>query len=212
MISARHIAWLAGAFATAIAVVGVVVVVRYDQAHPREVQPMQAHGTALDLRCRVDVDGGKAMVRFSVTNKSEEEVYLYDGGASPEAELVCDAGDGAANVLLGIPPLPPGRSFVWKFHPETTLLRPGQRKEGAFTLDLPLREWGAYDNDDYLSLRTIHVDRLRLLLDYLRPSSAGFTPAPQPVGTPECAVCEVSVDLSLERRDDAFERRGTTVR
>lgn len=173
---------------------------------------MQMHKPGLDLRCQVEVSGSKVRVRYSVTNQSAEEVYLYDDGVTQRPHLVCDAGDGAVNVLLGISPLPPKRSFVWKFHPEATRLGPGQRKDGELSLDLPLREWNSYDNDDYLSLRSIHTDRLRLLLDYVRPSSAGFAPPPGPLGTPECAVCEVPVDLVLDRRDDDFERRGSVVR
>lgn len=177
---------------------------------PREVLPMQPHNAGLDVRCSADVAGSKVTVHYSVINRSSEDVYLYDNGDHPDADLVCDAGDGAVNVLMGISPLP-SNPVTWKHHPKTTRLAPGGHKDGAFTLPVPLREISAYHNATYATADHVGVTRLRLLIDYVRPSSPKFTATPEPRGTPECAVSETPIELTLERRGDDFTRRGTEV-
>jgi hypothetical protein len=203
--------------AVAVAAVGLVLI-ESDHARnsppkasqPREVLPMQAHNSGLDVRCSADVAESRVTVRYSVTNRSNEDVYLYDNGDHPDADLVCDAGDGAVNVLMGISPLP-SNPVTWKHHPKTTRLAPGEHKDGAFTLPLPLREISAYHNETYAIAERVEVKKLRLLIDYVRASSPKFTATPEPRGTPECAVSETPVELTLERRGDEFTRRGTEV-
>lgn len=212
-------ALLLGLAVAAVAVAGVgLVLIHPDRAtdpqpkdsRPREVLPMQAHNAGLDVRSSAEVAESTITIRYSVTNRSSEDVYLYDNGDQPDADLVCDAGDGAVNVLLGISPLPP-YPVVWKHHPKTTRLAPGGHKDGAFTLPLPLREISAYHNEKYATAERVDVKQLRLLIDYVRASSPKFTATPEPRGTPECAVSETPITLTLERRGDEFTRRGSEV-
>lgn len=180
------------------------------EPHTREVLPVQAHNAGLDVRCSADIAGSNVTVRYAVTNRSNEDVYLYDNGDHPDADLVCDGGDGAVNVLMGISPLPP-YPVAWKHHPKTTRLAPGAHKDGSFTLSLPLREISAYHNEKYATAERVEIKQLRLLIDYVRASSPKFTMTPEPRGTPECAVTETPIELTLERRGDEFKRRGTEV-
>lgn len=213
----KRTAALLGLAVVALAGVGLVVIpsdrTRDPQpkdVRPREVLPMQPHNAGLDVRCSADVAESKVTVHYSVINRSNEDVYLYDNGDHPDADLVCDAGDGAVNVLMGISPLP-SNPVTWKHHPKTTRLAPGAHKDGAFTLPLPLREISAYHNETYATSAHVEVTRLRLLIDYVRANSPKFTATPEPRGTPECAVSETPIALTLERRGDDFTRRGSEV-
>ena len=169
----------------------------------------------VELVCSVGQADHELQIRFTVKNVSKGDIHLYDhGSAPPKADLVCDAGRETANVIVGVPPLPGASSVYSKYHPKTTRLGAGQAKQGGFSLPLPLVESGPYYSDDYGDYARVPVGRMRLILDFVRASSPGFEPDPEPRGPIESAACEVELGakVGLKRRVEAppanFRRRG----
>ena len=185
---------------------------------------MNSNVTDVILRCSAKtVDDRRVEITYELTNQSSTAIHAYLGAPSSTPDMVCDAGDGAANVLLGISPLP-RFSVYWKYHPDTLKLEAGQTRTGSLLLGTPILEESAYHDKPYRDYDRVPIDKLRLIVDFVRPGSKGFDPKmAKGSGVPESVACVVNAPgkLELHRRIDGtgdddfereFERRGTGVR
>jgi hypothetical protein len=192
------------------------------KAAPREVLPMDTKVTDVELRCSAKMLDERAVeIGYEITNRSPTIIYVYLGTSQPD--MVCDGGDGAVDVLLGIPPLPRDFTTTWAFHPETAAIAPGESKAGAVLVPVPIDEMSAYHDKPYSDADAVDVDKVRLLVDFVRPGTKGFDPKiVRGTGVPETVACVVAAPMKLRLRrrvdnqgDDLFnrhfERRGTKI-
>lgn len=159
------------------------------------------------LTCEVELAEAHVRLRYALTNGGDELLHVYDDlGRAPDPKALCDAGDGAALVLVGIPRLPPFPVY-WMYHPKTTALAPGASLQRELVVALPLREWSAYYKPAYDDFVAREVARLRLRVDVLRASQMK-PDQPEPRGRVESVVAEVALPrpVLMLRRGDAFTR------
>lgn len=159
------------------------------------------------LTCEAELAEAQVRLRYALTNEGDEPLYVYDDlGRAPAPKALCDTGDGAALVLVGVPKLPPFPVY-WMFHPKTTALAPGASVQRELSMALPLRERSAYYKPAYDDFVALEVSRLRLRVDLLRASQ--MTPEqPEPRGRVESVVAEVALPrpVVILRRTDDFTR------
>jgi hypothetical protein len=169
---------------------------------------MPDRATDVTIACDAELTGDVLRVRFELTNGGAEVVHVFDDrGRSGKADVLCDGGDGAVRLLVGVPPLPPFPVY-WQFHPKTTALAPGASLRGEVAAPVPLREAGAYYRAAYEPSAAVEVARVWLRVDLLRASRVTSGDHPEPRGAIECAVAEAALPrpVALLRRADAFDR------
>lgn len=171
--------------------------------------PMSTRPPDVRLTCEVAISDAALRVRFTVTNVSAEEIHVFDNaGRSPEADIVCDGGDGALHMLVGVPPLPPFPCY-WKYHPRTTSLIPGESVSRELVAPIPVREVGRYYPTVYAEHVPVTIERVSLRLDFLRASKVSVTSYPdEPRGEVESVwrAAPMPCPVELWRRRDPFDR------
>src|SRR5687767_2920135 len=111
-------------------------------------------GRDVALKCRVELSPETLTMHYTVTNRSEADIYALDafpmvdqasrtGYADLNGVYICERQGGMVHLLKGIPPLPP-KTVTVRIIPLGTKLAPGAQIERKFGLELPLREKSVY--------------------------------------------------------------------
>ena len=203
---------------------------------PAKVSVMSttAEQTARDvtLECQPTRVGTKLSFPYTITNRSEADIYVMDAVASVNPDtrqpavnhdsvVVYLLGDGRAHVLKGIAPLPTDRSVTVRVIPFAAKLPPGQTLTRQLEIPLPLAETSPYFPD--LPLRQyeqVDISGVLFSVEFLRSTAEGFTAMPvdfapdlfrvsakNTVGmTERLSTAFPTQRLSIMKRGDAFPR------
>jgi hypothetical protein len=144
------------------------------------------------LTGRAEVLPDRLRIRYVLTNKGSQDVYVLDAFPAVEPEerrafadlngaFVCAGAPGAVQVLKGIAPLPEDRKVGARVIPLGTKVAPGEKLERAFEFPLPLREQSPYDGPaEAKECEEREVKDVVLTVHLLRQGVEGFDAEPVP--------------------------------
>jgi hypothetical protein len=142
------------------------------------------------LACQPTRVGTKLSFPYTVTNRSEADIYVMDAVASVDASTgqptvnrdstVIDLmNDGRAHVLKGIAPLPTDRTVTVRIIPFAAKVPAGGTLTRQLEIPLPLAETSPYFPD--LPLRQyelVDIPGVLFSVEFLRSTAEGFTAMP----------------------------------
>jgi hypothetical protein len=184
------------------------------------------------LECKPTRVGTKLSFPYTITNRSEADIYVMDAVPSVDSDtrqavanrdsvVVYLLGDGRAHVLKGIAPLPTDRSVTVRVIPLAAKVSPGGTLSRELEIPLPLAETSPYFPD--LPLRQyelVDIPGVLFSVEFLRSTAEGFSAMPvdfapdlyrvaakNTVGMTERLSSSFPTQrLSIMKRGDAFPR------
>jgi hypothetical protein len=178
-----------------------------DTAKPavREVQLVSENPPDVTLSCSVEREEQRIRIHYLLSNQSKRTILTFDRvqfrlkTLKLPVDVVCDAGDGFVNLVLGLSPNPVFgmmRGIVEReWQQELSRLGPSQNMAASVSLALPLLEW-----DEWHALTTwstvakadqaVEVHTARLVIDFVRPDRTVHNPR-WPAGSAESVWCAI---------------------
>jgi hypothetical protein len=164
---------------------------RANMAEPPQVQLVTDNPPDVTLTCAIERREQAIRVHYFLSNQSDKTILVYDrvrfnpmNTLTLPVDVVCDAGDGSVNLVLGLSPDPlfsPHQQFTQPQHWGQELNRLGPSKNVAATVELalPLLEWDQWNANTAWSKvaaaeQAVQVHTARLVVDFVRPSRRDF--------------------------------------
>lgn len=172
-----------------------------------EPQAISENPPDVRLACSVEESDRGIRVHYFLSNESSKTILIFDrvqfnpmNTLTLPVDVVCDAGNGAVNIVLGISPDPlfgqlkTTRPRLWR--QDTTAIRSSANVAATIDLALPLVEWDMWNASMEWSKvaradQAVQVHTVRLVVDFVRRAPKDPNPT-FPTRTAEsvwCAVC-----------------------
>lgn len=158
-----------------------------------EVQPLSENPPDVTLTCKVEQQEARLRIHYFLANQSSESIFTFDrirfnamNTVKLPADVVCDAGAGAVNVVLGTSPDPVfgtiATTYPHSWSQEVSRLEASKNVAATIDLALPLVEWDLWNgNTAWSKTATAHqavqVHAVRLVVDFVRLTREGLVPA-----------------------------------
>jgi hypothetical protein len=120
------------------------------------------------------VDRGALTIAYTIRNSTSQSIYLFAmprtrDGFDGTIVYVWDIGGGAALLVQGIVPIPPGLTqYTRPSVPGSVRLDPGGVHKGVVRAELPLQEWHPYAPiSPNVTSRPVPVQRVRFVVQYI---------------------------------------------
>jgi hypothetical protein len=176
----------------------------------REVQLVSDNPPDVTLTCAVERREQGILIHYFLANQSGQTILTFDrvrfnpmNTLTLPVDVVCDAGDGAVNLVLGLSPDPlfsPHQRYTRPQHHGQELSRLGPSGNVAATVELalPLVEWDAWNGGTTWSKvatanQKVQVGTARLVVDFVRRTRKGFDPH-RPAESAESVWCSVPLE------------------
>lgn len=172
----------------------------------REVQLVSDNPIDVTLTCTAERTARALRIHYFLSNQSPQSILTFEhvkfnatSTLTLPVDVVCDAGDGAVNLVLGLSPDPVfGRMMTT--HPHgwkqgLAWLEASQNRTDTIELALPLIEWDQWNaGTEWVKVATpdleSRVHTARLVIDFVRPAGPGYNPQ-LPPATAESVWCAV---------------------
>lgn len=172
----------------------------------REVQLVADNPVDVTLTCRAERTERSIRIHYFLSNQSSLSVLTFDhvkfnavSTFTLPVDVVCDAGDGSVNLVLGLSPDPVfsriehSRWHGWR--QDLRWLHPSQNRAGTVEVALPLAEldqWNPFTEWTTVATaaQATEVHTARLIIDFVRPDRDKYDPH-FPPGTAESVWCAI---------------------
>jgi hypothetical protein len=146
---------------------------------------MENKSKNITLNCQSELEKHELKISYTVTNKSENDIYVLDIIPTPDPDagkVIYDPNTvylswvkpSNAEIIKGVPPLP-DMPVNHRIMPVGTKLIPNKKHERVFTLKLPLREQSPYysllNEDEYSEAQ---AKKNILTVHFVRSNIEGF--------------------------------------